>query len=327
MELKKIRLDAIQLDARNPRTDAESSLLEELAGSMRTHGVVQPPTVIPVNGGYRVLTGERRVRAARLAGMEEIPCLVREDPGPAEAHRLRVVENLHREGLNPLDEAAALRLAWLLANAEALGVEVTEVLEERSPVEALPAVEACLKEHGFKPSAPAVSWDEVLDELGVGMSRDRRKKLLQVLNLPQDVQQILRQTPVTEAGLRAIGTLEEEQQRALAEAIHEDPDLASKARRIARVVRDQGYSLEEALAEARGEPPKEESAGAEAGGNKDEPANSSLIDAVIALMDAANALSESVERLRGRSEELPEPWSSYYHSTLQNLLDLLLEEK
>ncbi len=326
MELRNIPLEQIELDVRNPRTDAENGLLDELAASIRSHGLVQPPTVIAVKGGYRVLTGERRVRAARLAGLEAIPCLVCEDPGAVTAHRLRVVENLHREDLNPLDEAAALRLAWLLANAEALGVEVDDVLDNRTPVEALPEVEARLREQGFKPSAPAVSWDEVLDELGIGMTRERRKKLLRVLNLPQEVQQVLRETPISEAGLRAIGTLEEGAQRALAEAIREDPQLAPKARRIARVVRDQGYSLEEALAEARGELLLEGREEVE-GENRETEANTGLVDAVIALMDSANAVSEAMERLRGHVQELPEPWSHYYRSTLQNLLEWVMEEQ
>jgi len=86
MELKNIRLDLIRFDVRNPRTDAENGLLEELAASIRSHGLVQPPAVIPMKGGYRVLPGERRVRAACLTGLEAIPCLVCEDLGAAAAH-------------------------------------------------------------------------------------------------------------------------------------------------------------------------------------------------------------------------------------------------
>lgn len=324
-----IPLDGIKMDARNPRTDAESTPLEELAESIRSGGMVQPPTVVSVDGGkrYRVLTGERRVRAARLAGLSEIVCLVREDPGAAAAHRMRVVENLHRVALNPIDEAAALRLCWLLANAEAMGLDVSPVLGERPPVDALPEVEKWLRERGFKPSTPVVTWDEVLDELGVAMKQERRKKLLRVLKLPQDVQQVLRQTPVTEAGLRAIGTLEEEQQRALAEAIEEEPELAPKVRRIARAMRDEGYSLEEALAEARGEyaESEEEKKQREESLEVGAAADGRLVDTVIALMDAASAIGEALERLRKREEELPEPWSNYYRVTIHNLLGLLME--
>ncbi len=330
--LQTLPLDAIRLDPRNPRTDGDESDLDELAASIRAGGVVQPPTVILEGDGcYRVLLGERRVRAARLAGLEAIPCLVRPVSGETEAHCLRVIENLHRQALNPIDQAAALRLAWLLANARALGVEdEAEALlaEPRPPVAALPEIEALLAAHGFKPTAPPVTWDQVLDGMGVAMSPSRRKKLLRVLAIPQDVQETLRRTPVTEAAVRAIGTLNEDAQRQIAAAIAEEPDLARRARRIARAIRDQGYSVEEALAEARGEWLAADEAPEPHADAPLEPAyanDQAITEAVMAFMDAANALMAALHTLRELAPDvldIPDPWRGFY----QNALTTLQEE-
>ncbi len=330
LRLEIIPLEAIFFDPRNPRTDAERTNLEELAASIRSGGLVQPPTVIPIpspleggtTGGaprYRVLTGERRVRAAPLAGLTEIPCLVREAPDGVQAHRLRLVENLHRQELSPIDQAAALRLAWLSANAAALGLadQAAAILERpRPPSGALPDMEVLLFEHGFTPTAPPVTWETVLDELGVEMTPARRKKLLRVLSIPQDVQETLRETPVTEAAVRAIGTLEETAQRQVAAAIQEDPTLARKARRIARAVRDQDYSVEEALAEARGEFLEDEPPGEEIRAFEND---DTVTDAVLAVIEAANLLLDALSSLRARAPDradIPDPWKNFYLNAL-----------
>ncbi len=334
MHLKTIPLEAIELDRRNPRTDAESAGLEELAASLRSDGVVQPPVVVPEGERFRLLRGERRVRAARLAGLTELPCLVREAPGPLQAHRLRVAENLHRRELNPLDHAAALRLAWLSANAEEMGLaeQAAAVLARPlPPVEALPEMERLLEEHGFRPSAPAVTWEALLDGLGLEMRPARRKKLLRILSIPQDVQKTLRETPVTEAAIRSIGTLEEDAQRQVAEAIAGNPALAPKARRIARAVREQGYSVEEALAEARGEflesEPEGDAADALKGQSRpDFESDRAITDAVLLFIDAANGFLSALAAVRGAAPEpadIPEPWKNFYLNALDTVRDEL----
>ena len=324
LRLEIIPLDAIQFDPRNPRTDGEEGL-EELAASIRSGDVVQPPTVTPSPEGYRILVGERRVRAARLAGLEQIPCLVREVASEIQAHRLRVVENLHRRELNPIDHAAALRVAWLADNAAAMGLtgELDALLAvPRPPVETLPDVEALLDEHGFAPSAPKVTWDETLDRLGIAMSPERRKKLLRVLAVPHDVQQVLRRTPVTEAGLRALGTLDDGDLREVAAAIADDPALASKARRIARAVRDQGYSVDEALDEARGRytPPESPETDASVSFAGDQ----AVTDAVLRVLEQANAFLDALDVLRELAPDpldIPDPWRNFYRNALNNLVE------
>jgi ParB family chromosome partitioning protein len=82
--------------------------LAELAQSVRVHGVLQPVLVRPVSGGYEIVAGERRLRAAVMAGLKFIPAIVK-DVSEAERLELALVENLQREGLNPMEEAAGFR--------------------------------------------------------------------------------------------------------------------------------------------------------------------------------------------------------------------------
>ncbi|MBN0452364.1 ParB/RepB/Spo0J family partition protein, partial [Pseudomonas aeruginosa] len=83
--------------------------LEELAQSIKAQGVMQPIVVRPIgNGRYEIIAGERRWRASQQAGLEKIPALVREVPDEA-AIAMALIENIQREDLNPIEEAAALQ--------------------------------------------------------------------------------------------------------------------------------------------------------------------------------------------------------------------------
>jgi hypothetical protein len=90
------------------------------------------------DGKYSVLAGERRIRAAHLAGWKTIECVVRPRSDPLQAHTLRLVENLHRRDLHPLDEAAALKIAWLAANADAMGLGHKCIVLPGTTAESLP---------------------------------------------------------------------------------------------------------------------------------------------------------------------------------------------
>ncbi|HKI86497.1 MAG TPA: ParB/RepB/Spo0J family partition protein [Thermoanaerobaculia bacterium] len=91
-----------------PRSLFDEGGLEELAQSIRTQGVVQPLIVAPrSDGSYTIIAGERRFRAARLAGLEQVPVVVREVADERELLELALVENLQRADLNPLEEAEA----------------------------------------------------------------------------------------------------------------------------------------------------------------------------------------------------------------------------
>lgn len=103
--LKKLPLHKIEPNPDQPRRDFDPEELEELAESIRTHGVIQPLTVREMpNGYYQIIAGERRWRASRLAGLEEIPVVIIE-ADDKKAMELALIENLQRSDLNPVEEA------------------------------------------------------------------------------------------------------------------------------------------------------------------------------------------------------------------------------
>ncbi|HLD14042.1 MAG TPA: ParB/RepB/Spo0J family partition protein [Burkholderiales bacterium] len=108
-ELRQIPVDLLRRGKYQPRTHMDAQALEELAASIRAQGVVQPIVVRALgNGDYEIVAGERRWRAAQLAGLETIPAVVRKIPDEA-AIAIALIENIQRENLNPVEEASALQ--------------------------------------------------------------------------------------------------------------------------------------------------------------------------------------------------------------------------
>jgi ParB family chromosome partitioning protein len=101
-------VDSIAPNPDQPRRHFAGESLAELAASIRMHGLLQPLVVRRAPGGYQLIAGERRLRAARMAGLEEVPAIVRESDERGRME-LALVENLQREDLPPLDEAEAYR--------------------------------------------------------------------------------------------------------------------------------------------------------------------------------------------------------------------------
>lgn len=101
-----IPVDQIDVNPNQPRKVFDSNALQELTASIKASGVIQPVVVRRVNGSYQLIAGERRWRAARQAGLERIPAVVR-DATDVESLEIALVENLLREDLNPMEEAEA----------------------------------------------------------------------------------------------------------------------------------------------------------------------------------------------------------------------------
>lgn len=106
---KLIPLDEIRPSPEQMRRQFPADSLRELADSIREHGVLQPVLVRPLADGYELIAGERRWRAARQAGLERIPAVVREDAADDESLLLGLVENLQREDLDPIEEARGIQ--------------------------------------------------------------------------------------------------------------------------------------------------------------------------------------------------------------------------
>lgn len=108
-KLTALPVDVLQRGRYQPRSDMRPETLEDLAESIRAQGIVQPIVVRPVGKDrYEIIAGERRWRAAQIAGLHEVPVVVRDVPDQA-AMAMALIENIQREDLNPLEEAAALR--------------------------------------------------------------------------------------------------------------------------------------------------------------------------------------------------------------------------
>lgn len=107
--LQSVSVALLQPGKYQPRTRMDQESLAELAESIKSQGVMQPVLVRPVaQGRYEIIAGERRWRAARMAGLNEIPALIREVPDEA-ALAMSLIENIQREDLNPLEQAAGVQ--------------------------------------------------------------------------------------------------------------------------------------------------------------------------------------------------------------------------
>ncbi|MDX1496235.1 MAG: ParB/RepB/Spo0J family partition protein [Salinisphaeraceae bacterium] len=108
-QIQRIAVDLIHPGEYQARRRFDQGALEELAASVAESGIVQPVVVRSHNGGYELLAGERRWRAAQIAGLHDIPAIVRDDLDDKEAHVLGLIENLQRESLAPMETSRGLK--------------------------------------------------------------------------------------------------------------------------------------------------------------------------------------------------------------------------
>lgn len=125
-ELKDLPVEKVQRGKYQPRRDMDPEALEELADSIRKQGIMQPIVVRPIDSErYEIIAGERRWRAAQLAGLDRVPALIRDVPDEA-AIAMALIENIQREDLNAMEEAMALQR--LQEEFELTQIEVAEAV-------------------------------------------------------------------------------------------------------------------------------------------------------------------------------------------------------
>ncbi|MCA9920036.1 MAG: ParB/RepB/Spo0J family partition protein [Anaerolineales bacterium] len=194
-----LRLDAIQPDPSQPRQTFPRESLEELSDSIRQDGVIQPIEVTEIApNNYLIVHGERRWRAAQMAGLETIPAVVqRRNYDNVTRFVRQLVENIQREDLNDVDRAAGLlRLRDLMQNElDAAGEEGVTSDE---------------------PWGNKISWAKVGKRLGY--SRQRIHQLIKLLDLPDEIQEDIRGGVLSERDTRIYQGLKPSQQRALHKA-------------------------------------------------------------------------------------------------------------
>jgi len=101
-----LRLTEIEPNKNQPRKNFDKEALEQLASSIRENGVLQPLLVRPLaTGNYQIIAGERRWRASKIAGLSEVPVVIRDDLSEEQVMQIALIENLQRENLNPIEEA------------------------------------------------------------------------------------------------------------------------------------------------------------------------------------------------------------------------------
>jgi len=176
MELKMISVGEIQPNPFQPRESFEKESLRELADSIRDASVIQPIVVRRLGKGYQIIAGERRWRAAQMAGLKEVPSLIKDIP--EERVLLEsLIENLHRKDLTDIEMENAIHELW--ENNEALGFKTIMELAKKLGVRSdyvsrhLDAWEIRHEEHVDK----RVSTDAI--RVTRGLEVEERKKLLE----------------------------------------------------------------------------------------------------------------------------------------------------
>ena len=202
-----LAVDAIAPSAVQPRQNFSPAQLEELSRSIAEYGVLSPLTVRPRQGGYELVAGERRLRAARMAGLNEVPCIVME-LDLEEASFIALVENLQRNDLDFLEEARGIaQLIRLFGLSQ----------------------EECARRLGQSQEQAAAR---------IGKSQSAVANKLRLLRLPEDVLNAMRNAGLTERHGRALLRLETpaEQREALAYILSRDLNVAATDAYIERLL-------------------------------------------------------------------------------------------
>lgn len=168
-------LDELKPGPAQPRTHFDETLLAELADSIREHGILQPVLVRQRDGYFEIVAGERRCRAARLAGLAEVPALVRE-VSDQDARIIALLENLQREDLNPIEETEAV-LELLALRLGSTPQEAFQTLERTK--------NALLREPNSTPG-PLRAIEEVFTALGRNWQSFLRNQA-RLIGLPEEL--------------------------------------------------------------------------------------------------------------------------------------------
>ena len=191
-----VALDRIRVRPGQPRRYFDEGALAALSESVREQGVLQPVLLRPVDGDYELVAGERRVRAARLAGLSTVPAVVRE-VAEQDVPLLAALENLQRQDLNPLDEVEAI----LTVTAQRLGV---------APPEVLPLLHA---QRRAPDPATTATLDALFAQLGRGGWASFAANRAGVLRFPPDLLDLMRAGRLEYTRAAALARVKDEAQR------------------------------------------------------------------------------------------------------------------
>jgi len=225
LEVKMIRLDEIRPNPYQPRTSFPKEEIEELAITIKEVGLLQPITVRKKGKTYQIISGERRWRACQMAGLEEVPAIVK-DASDSQMMIESIIENVQRKDLEPIEKAHGLKEVYRLA----LGFEPSEAVDVLLKLKAM-------KDGTTKrePTEKELKTKEVAD--GIGLSYDYQYRLLTQLKLTP-----IEQKRVTELGLgyeeiATIATIDETEVRK--KFIEIAPELKrAEIKKVSKVVKE-----------------------------------------------------------------------------------------
>jgi ParB family chromosome partitioning protein len=235
LQLLAVRVDAILPDPGQPRRTFPEDSLRDLSDSILQDGVIQPIEVAEVDPGrLMIVHGERRWRAAEMAGLETIPAVVRRRDYDTLTRFVRqMVENIQREDLNDVDRAAALLRLRDLLQAE-LDAEAGEEGAQTDD----------------SPWSKTITWAKVGKRLGY--SRQRIHQLIRLLDLPEEIKSDVRTGRLSERDTRIYQGLQARQQRALHRARYKDELSIAELRRIAKRLKEEpSTTVSQAIRAAR----------------------------------------------------------------------------
>lgn len=220
LQLLALRIDAIRPDPYQPRRTFPEESLQELSESIRQDGVIQPIEVTQASSGqYMIVHGERRWRAAQLAGLDTIPAVVRRrDYDEVTRFVRQLVENLQREDLNDVDRAYGM-------------VRLRDLMQEELDAEIAEGVVS------GKPHSKTISWAKVSERLG--FTRQRASQLIQLLDLPEEIKDAIRQGLISERDTRILKGLKPSQQRALYRALEAGDVTTAEYKQVARYLKNE----------------------------------------------------------------------------------------
>jgi ParB family chromosome partitioning protein len=200
-----VNIDKIRLPAQQPRRYFDPEKLSQLVQSVKEHGILQPLLVRAVNGEYELVAGERRLRAAKEAGLTEVPIITKE-LSDLQTLQIALLENLQREDLNPVEETEGI-LELLCIELDVNSSEVISILNQaanakKRNLDLTENVSRQLEIVGL-----------VLQGVGRFTAESFRTSRLPLLNLPDDVLEILRQGQLEYTKARAIAKLKDDGER------------------------------------------------------------------------------------------------------------------
>ena len=219
-------LRAIRFNGRQPRKHISEEGLSDLAASIRDRGVLEPVIVRRVGGGYELVAGERRTRAASLAGLDEIPAIV-VDIDDREALEIAIIENLQREDLNAVEETEAV-LGLLEMELDASRREVTQVLQALYNEERGRIIGKNVEERDRR------RVQTLFKRLGRFSVSSFVSNRLPILDFPESLLAAVREGRLAFTKAQAIARVDDpdDRERLLAVAVSEDLSLSQIRRRI-----------------------------------------------------------------------------------------------